>query len=205
MPQRRIKFQFGLRTYAVTVAVCAVLALAGMRYYDSLTGPRIPLGTDPKLSAAMHDAFENPPDDYIAAMPGWPNCTPTQAMRDITAYGDEAIPVLVANLHNHDVYFRLQTYLMLSMIDAKSAVPDLIRALENSEDSDSAILIATLTDITGHPDGYGYYRWYDDERKPEAIEMFREWYSNHSRRHGEKQNNRVHRRTRAERVGHPKP
>ncbi|MEM6468788.1 MAG: hypothetical protein AAF802_04410 [Planctomycetota bacterium] len=181
MTRRRTRIQLSLRFFAAAVLICAALAFEGKRYYETLPGPDVPFGTDPKLSAAMHEAFENPPDDYNAAMPGWPHCTPTQAMKDITAFGDEAIPVLVANLNNRDVWMRRQTYLMLSMIDAKSAVPDLIRALENSKRPDSALLIATLTEITEHPDGYGYYRWYHDERKAEAIEMFREWNSSHSR------------------------
>jgi len=175
-----MKLQFGLRTLAALVAACAVVVFGAKHYYDSLPGPLIPYGTDRELASAVGDAFENPPIDYKAIRPGGAAVVPSPAMKRVVAFGDEAIPVLVANLGNRDEIMRFQVYEMLAMLDAKSAVPELIDSLRYDDGADDWFIVAKLSQITDHPEGYRFYRqWWRTDIQKEATETYRRWYVEH--------------------------
>ncbi len=184
-----MKLQFGIRALTVAVVVCAVLAFASKRYYESLPGPRIPRGTDPALAAAVIDAFEDPNVDYKAMYPGWAFVRHSSALNRIATFGDDAIPVLLANLHNNDQVFRLQVYETLSMLNAKSAIPSHLGALRHDDCVDDAFIVCKLAELTKHPDGYRFYRgWHDAETRREGAEAYRTWYDEYCQSQSRSQN-----------------
>ncbi len=97
-------------------------------------------------------------------------------MDAIVALGDSAVPVLVANLHNDDKNMRLKCIAMLSMLDAEDAVPAMVDALRYDDDTDDWFLVAKLAEITDHPDGDKYYRfWFSPDIQQEATIAYRNW------------------------------
>lgn len=177
-----MKPQFTLHTITALVAAFAVVAFVAKRCYDSLPGPLIPIGTANELVIAIRDVFENPSTTWESSRPGWSTVAPTPAMKRVVAFGDEAIPVLLANLHNRNQVMRFQTYEMLGMLDAKSTVPALIDSLYYDDGTDDAFIVAKLAEITDHPDGYRFYRkWFDANTQKEATETYRRWCADHQK------------------------
>ena len=182
------------------VTACTALVIcfaAGVFYYypyfvhqdvsvaaGEASGPIIPNGTRQALIDAIDDVYElcarSAFIELSFSRPGGIRIGHTPEMDYLVAIGDETIPLLVANLKNANPNFRLQVIEMLGMLNAKAAVPSLLETLTYRDDFQDNLVVAKLSSITRHPDGYKFLRrWFDKSVQDEAVASFRDWIKKH--------------------------
>lgn len=183
--------RFSLRSMLLLIAAVAVICAMVAPFILRRAQPRIPRGTPPKLAIAFRDAWTDPSLSGQISRPGWAEIEYTEPMERIVAFKEQAVPVLVANLDCKE--FRPKAIQMLGDLKARTAVPALVDQLEklagpefdDGERGDlnliaQSMLLAKLAEITGHSDGYIFYRrGFDSKVRQAAVEAYRQWWREH--------------------------
>lgn len=129
----------------------------------------------------MIDAHNTPIVEARATRPGWAYVGYTEPMTRIAKFGDDAVPVLIANIDNK--VLKLQILQLLGDLRAKEAVPILLARLEMKDSANDVFIIAKLAEITEHPEGYGFYRrWFDEGVQQRAVVEYRKWWAENNSR-----------------------
>ena len=173
---KHLMWQFRLRTLFFAMAAVAVLVAVGVWLHPPSNRLYFPPGTPTELRRAVIDAYETPITEGKASRPGWAYIGYTEPMSRIAEFGDDAIPVLLANIDNSKL--RLQILQLLGDLRAKEAVPILLDRLEMKDSANDVFIIAKLAEITDHPSGYSFYRrWFDEDVRREALAEYRKWWA----------------------------
>lgn len=134
-----------------------------------------PEGTSESVVNLLKGLREAGRSGFLSQIPGWSEVDYNEPMMELAKLGDEAVPALIANLGNHRI--QLQLAQLLAAMRAKEAVPSLLEQLWMEDDWHDFIVIAKLSEITGHPDGYRFHRrWYVPAVRREAVSAYRAWW-----------------------------
>ena len=135
----------------------------------------IPKGTDERVKAALRKLKDSPKVGISSGRPGWTAVSYTEPMKQLSALGKLAVPALLANVNNYAI--GMPIIQLLGDMKVKQAVPLLLDRLWMQDGPHDSLIIATLAEITEHPDGYRFHRhWFDKKTQEAAVRAYRDWW-----------------------------